>query len=70
MLLADHPEHRQSIEKIVDWVIKNMEYKEGEYTYLINKVPLIGRWRIDVPMIRWGQAWMFRALSEFYSKMY
>jgi rhamnogalacturonyl hydrolase YesR len=70
MLLADHPEHKQSIEKTVDWVIKNMEYKKGEYTYLINKVPLIGRWRIDVPMIRWGQAWMFRALSEFYSKMY
>ena len=68
-LLADHPEQMQYLDKTVEWVIKSMEYKEGQYTYLINSLPLIGRWRVKMPMIRWGQAWMFRALSELYRKI-
>jgi hypothetical protein len=41
-----------------------MEYKPGEYVYLIKKLPILGEWRIKIPMIRWGQAWMFRAYCE------
>lgn len=63
-LLVDHPEQMQYLNKTVEWVTKNMEYGEGEYVYLIKNLPLIGKWKIKVPMIRWGQAWMFRALSE------
>lgn len=67
-LLNDHPEQVEYLEKTVEWVMNNMEYKEGEYVYLIKNLPLVGEKKIKIPMIRWGQAWMFRALSELYRK--
>jgi len=67
--LPDHPEQRKYLDKTVEWVIENMEDKEGEYLYLIKKLPLIGRYKIKIPMIRWGEAWMFRALSEMYRQI-
>ncbi|PIU55246.1 MAG: hypothetical protein COS89_07870 [Deltaproteobacteria bacterium CG07_land_8_20_14_0_80_38_7] len=69
VLLPDHPEQRKYLDKTVEWVIENMEDKEGEYLYLIKKLPLIGRYKIKIPMIRWGEAWMFRALSEMYRQI-
>ena len=67
-LLPDHPEQKDYLEKTAEWVIRTMEYRDGEYTYLIKKVPLWGDCRLNIPVIRWGQAWMFRALSELYMK--
>ena len=67
-LLPDHPEQAAQLENTVEWTLKNMEYKDGEYTYLIKRFPVLGERKINIPMIRWGQAWMFRALSELYLK--
>jgi len=44
--------------KVAKWTIKNMQDKEGYFYYRIYK-----RYVNKMPYIRWGQAWMLRALS-------
>jgi hypothetical protein len=63
-LLDEFPEREQDLKKTFEWIIGNMEYAAGQYTYLIKKLPLIGEWRLNIPMMRWGQAWILRAYSE------
>jgi len=59
--LADlEPKYLNMTKKIADWSIKNMQDKKGYFYYRIYKN------RVDkTPYIRWGQAWMLRALSYF-----
>lgn len=64
-LLPDHPGRLKQIQRIINWVTGNMEYLPGHYVYLIRNLPFIGEWKVKIPMIRWGQAWIFRAYSEF-----
>lgn len=45
--------------KITDWSIKNMQDKDGYFYYRIYK----GGWIDKTPYIRWGQAWMLKALT-------
>ena len=63
-LLPDHPERFAQIQRTVDWIIKKMEYMPGQYIYLIRNLSFGGKWKTKIPYIRWGQAWMFRALCE------
>ena len=63
-LLPDHPEQRDNLLKTVEWVVRKMEHKPGTYTYMIKRLPILGKWTLKIPMIRWGQAWMLRALSQ------
>jgi len=64
VLFEDHPDEFQQLKHIIYWGEKNMEYADGEYVYMIKKNPIIGEWHLRIPMLRWGQAWMFRALSQ------
>lgn len=68
-LVQDHPEQKQHLEKTLEWVIRTMEYGEGTYTHMLRKIPFMGELCVNIPMIRWGQAWMLRALSEVCLKM-
>ena len=63
-LLDCYPERLYSIKSIIKWAEQNMEYKGGRYVYMIKKYPAFGEWKIKIPMIRWGQSWMLRALSQ------
>jgi hypothetical protein len=65
-LLQDHPERMSDIIRSANWVLNKMEYASGRYAYLIKKYPVIGELRINITMIRWGQAWMLRAYSELF----
>jgi rhamnogalacturonyl hydrolase YesR len=58
-------EHRQLVDKVLEWTIDNMQdKKEGYFYYQKN------RWyTIRIPYIRWSQAWMFYALSEYVKKI-
>ena len=52
-------EYEDMADKITNWTIKNMQDKSGyfyyqKYRFFTNKIPYI----------RWGQAWMFWALTE------
>ena len=62
-LLPDHPEALGLIRNAFRWIVQTMEYKPGCYAYMVTKTRF-GQKRIEIPFIRWGQAWMLRALSE------
>ncbi len=51
------------LEKLIPWVIKNFQDKSGYFYY--NLFPLK---RAKIAYLRWGQAWMFYALSEIFKK--
>lgn len=63
-LSASHPGLLSETGTVVRWVIRKMEFKPGQYTHIISRRPVRGEWRSDIPMIRWGQAWMLRAYAE------
>lgn len=52
-----------TIEMLIEWSQETLEYRPGEYAYMIKKMPLLGAVKIKIPMFRWGQAWMLYALS-------
>jgi len=45
--------------KVAEWTIKNMQNAEGFFHYRIHRGGRVDK----TPYIRWGQAWMLRALS-------
>lgn len=58
--LADfEPKFLNQAHKVAEWTINNMQDKEGHFYYRIYKHGNIDK----TPYIRWGQAWMLRALS-------
>lgn len=61
--LADEfKEARSLLPGLCDWIITNMQTEQGWFIYLIEKAH--GReQRVQMPYIRWGQAWMLLALS-------
>lgn len=50
--------------KTVDWINKKMLNENGLYIYQIQKL-LIFEYKVKVYFLRWGQAWMLLALTEF-----
>lgn len=57
------------IQNIIDWVNKKMLYKKYKYRYMIKKYNKF-EYKINISYIRWGTAWMLRALSEFEYRLY
>jgi hypothetical protein len=47
--------------KTADWTISNMCNDDGTFSYQRHRW-----WRNRTPYMRWGQAWMFRALTRLY----
>ena len=45
-------------------IISLMEFKPGEYVHVIREVAPFVKVKSKIPMLRWGQAWMFLALTE------
>ena len=52
--------HSPLIEKVLSWTIRNMQSKDGYFYFQKNKYFLS-----KISYIRWAQAWMFYALSEY-----
>ncbi len=46
--------------RVVDWMINNMQSKNGKFYYQKGKY-LTNR----IPYMRWGQAWAFHALAAY-----
>jgi hypothetical protein len=53
-------DYRILADKVVLWTIDNMQSPVGYYYYQINKY-----FSSRIPYMRWAQAWMFYALSEY-----
>lgn len=52
--------HRDLADKVLTWTIKNMQAQEGYFYYQLKKII-----SSKIPYIRWAQAWMFYALTEY-----
>lgn len=60
------PEAIQRAGKILNWSIKNLQDNSGYFYYGILKSRLTGlKFRSTIPYLRWGQAWMLRAISRY-----
>ncbi len=60
-LAGDFPDVRDDLDRTLNWTLANMQNRDGSWAYQIDH-----RGRIDrSPYMRWGQAWMFRALTEY-----
>jgi hypothetical protein len=60
--LGKFDEHKELIDKVLLWTIKNMQSDKGYFYYQINKY-----FSSKIAYIRWAQAWMFYALSTYVS---
>ena len=56
-------EYKSLAEKVLSWTITNMQSDEGYFYYRINKF-----FSSKISYMRWAQAWMFYALSEYILK--
>lgn len=59
-LVDFEPKYLDLAERITEWTISNMQDEEGYFYYRIHKNQKVDR----AGYIRWGQAWMLRALSH------
>lgn len=57
------------VKDIINWVNKKMLYKKCKYRYMIKKYNKF-EYNINISYIRWGTAWMLRALTEFEYRLY
>jgi hypothetical protein len=57
---SQDPEARDQAWRVLLWTLRHMQSPEGFFYYQRH------RWWVNrVPYMRWGQAWMFRALTHF-----
>ncbi len=66
-LAPDFPVAWDYIQKLVPWVLQNMQHSDGWFIYIIKNIKGWGLRKVNFPYIRWGQAWMLRALAQYYS---
>jgi len=57
------PEGKKYLKNSTNWILKNMQTNDGYFVYKIYKF----KRKIKIPYIRWGQAWMFNALTKYLS---
>lgn len=65
-LAGEFEEARLLLPGLCDWIITNMQTEAGWFIYMIRKEWNRER-RVEIPYIRWGQAWMLLALSTCFS---
>jgi hypothetical protein len=61
--LGKFHEYKFLADKVISWTINNMQSDNGYFYYQINKY-----FTSKIPYMRWAQAWMFYALSEYMLK--
>ena len=65
-LSTTFPEGLDLAKNILNWTINNLQDKSGYFYYGILKSRFTGiPFKSKIPYIRWGQAWMLRALSSY-----
>lgn len=63
-LAEDFPEANEYLNNCVPWILDNMQHPQGWFIYKIRKLFPRIYWKLKIPYIRWGQAWMLKALVE------
>lgn len=60
------PQGLITAQRVLDWTISNLQDPSGYFYYAIIKSRLTKTtFRSKIPYIRWGQAWMHKALSNY-----
>ncbi|MDP4208600.1 MAG: pectate lyase [Bacteroidota bacterium] len=58
--LSKFKENLNLVSNVLSWTVKNMQHSDGYFYYQYKP-----RYLCRIPYIRWAQAWMFYALSEY-----
>jgi hypothetical protein len=53
-------ENKKRIDNVLSWTIDHMQDRKGYFYYQVKK-----HFKSKIPYMRWGQAWMFYALSKY-----
>ncbi len=53
-------EHKELANRVLNWTIKNMQDDKGYFYYQLKK-----RWSSKIPYMRWSNAFMFSAMSNY-----
>lgn len=64
-LAPDFPAAWNYLRSCVPWILRTMQKTDGSFIYMIKNIKGIIRWKVNIPYIRWGQAWMLRALAQY-----
>jgi hypothetical protein len=64
-LAEDFKEARALLPELAAWILSNMQTKDGWFIYQIRDRGK-RKQQIEIPYLRWGQAWMLRALASVY----
>lgn len=68
ILSAEFPDAENIASKVKNWTIRNLQDKEGFFYYGIMKSRFTGTpFKSKIAYIRWGQAWMLKALTTYSS---
>ena len=60
------PQHISLAENILIWTVENLQDEKGYFYYGILKSRVTGRPYVSkIPYLRWGQAWMLKALTTY-----
>jgi hypothetical protein len=63
------PDAARVCKNVTEWTISNLQSANGSFGYGILKSRFTGRvYKSRIAYIRWGQAWMLRALSAYISR--
>lgn len=68
MLIKDFPQGKEYLINSLKWTVENMQTKEGWFIYMIRDIKGL-KWKIKIPYIRWGQAWMLRGFTCLFEPM-
>lgn len=64
-LMTLFPEGRYSWDRSIRWTLGHMQnHRTGNFYYRKLYLSSMVQWTVDVPYIRWADAWMFKALTE------
>jgi hypothetical protein len=58
--LGKFEDHLEMIDKVLTWTINHMQSDRGYFYYQINRY-----FSSKISYMRWAQAWMFYALSDY-----
>ena len=69
-LADEYPEAGKKAGEILDWTISNFQDKQGFFYYGLLKSRITGVvFKSKIPYFRWGQAWMLRAFTKYFSSI-
>lgn len=61
--LGKMDEHRELMERVINWAVDNMQHPKGYFLYQVNKYVTS-----KIPYMRWSQAWMFLSLGIYLNR--